>query len=145
MFNNIAMLSSSGDGSQYWMWILLGVFVVLMVVMFIFSRKKNKKQQDSYTTMINSLEPGDKVYLISRLVGYVVKVETTITGEKFVTVETGVEGRKSTLTFDVQAIHAVLEKKNAPKVVEAPVVENKVEDKAETVAETTVEPAEKSE
>lgn len=110
------------------MWVMLGVFVVLMVVMSIFSRKKNKKQQDSYTTMINSLEPGDKVYLISRLVAYVVKVETSITGEKFVTVETGIDGRKSTLTFDIQAIHTVLEKKNAPKpVFDAPVADAKEE------------------
>lgn len=108
------------------MLIFLGVFIVIIVIMGILSKKKNKQQQDSYTTMINSLEKGDKVYLISRLVGYVVKVETTITGEKYVTVETGLDDRKSTLTFDVQAIHAVLEKHNAPKPVqEAPVQEEK--------------------
>ena len=118
------------------MYIMLGIFAVLMIVMFIFSRKKTKKQQDSYTNMINSLEPGDKVYLISRLIAYIVKVETSVTGEKIVTVETGIEGRKSTLTFDVQAIHTVLEKKNAPKVVEQPVEEVKVE---EPVVETKVE------
>ncbi|MBE5731394.1 MAG: preprotein translocase subunit YajC [Clostridiales bacterium] len=145
MFNSIAMLSS-GAGGGIMMYILIGVFVVLMVVMFIFSRKKNKKQQDSYTTMLNSLEPGDKVYLISRLVGYVVKVETTITGEKFVTVETGIEGRKSTLTFDVQAIHAVLEKKNAPKPVEAPAEVPAVETvKEEVVEQAPAQTEEKSE
>ena len=120
------------------MYIMLGVFAVLMIVMFFFSKKKNKKQQDAYTSMINSLEPGDKVYLISRLIAYVVKVETGVTGEKFVTVETGIEGRQSTLTFDVQAIHTVLEKKNAPKVAVAQPVEEKpveVEVKAEEKAE----------
>ena len=100
------------------------------------SKKKNKKQQDAYTDMINSLEPGDKVYLISRLIAYIVKVETSVTGEKIVTVETGIEGRKSTLTFDVQAIHTVLEKKNAPKVA---VEEKKEEVKA---VESTEEKAE---
>ena len=123
------------------MLIMLGGLVILMVIMFIFSKKKNKSQQDSYTNMINSLEPGDKVYLISRLIAYIVKVETTITGEKIVTVETGIEGRKSTLTFDIQAIHTVLEKKNAPKqpAVEQPAEEVKVEEKVE---EQPVEKAE---
>jgi preprotein translocase YajC subunit len=132
---------------------MLGVFVVLMVVMMFFSRKKSKKQQDSYSTMINSLEPGDKVYLISRLIAYVVKVETSISGEKFVTVETGIEGRKSTLTFDIQAIHTVLEKKNAPKpvietpvaeapVVEEPVAESQVFEAKEEVASEKTEKAE---
>jgi preprotein translocase subunit YajC len=123
------------------MLIMLGGLVVLMIIMFIFSKKKNKSQQDSYTNMINSLEPGDKVYLISRMIAYIVKVETTITGEKIVTVETGIEGRKSTLTFDVQAIHTVLEKKNAPKqpTIEQPAEEVKVEEKVE---EQPVEQAE---
>ena len=128
------------DGN-IWLYIMIGVFVVLMIVMYFFSKKKNKNQQDSYSNMLNSLEPGDKVYLISRLVGYVVKVETTITGEKFVTVETGVDGRKSTLTFDIQAIHSVLEKKNAPK----PAVEAPVEEKKEEVVEQAVQTEEKSE
>lgn len=123
-------------GDDISMYIMLGVFAVFMVVMFFFSRKKNKKQQDAYTDMINSLEPGDKVYLISRLIAYVVKVETSVTGEKIVTVETGMDGRKSTLTFDVQAIHTVLEKKNAPKVA---VEEKKEEVKAVETAEEKAE------
>lgn len=123
-------------------YIMLGVFVVLMIVMAVVSKKKNKKQQDSYTDMINSLEKGDKVYLISRLVGYVVKVETTITGEKYVTVETGLDDRKSTLTFDYQAIHSVLEKRNAPKVAQESPVEAKaeiVEAKTEVATEAVAE------
>ena len=123
-------------GDELTMYIMLGVFAVFMVVMFFFSKKKNKKQQDAYTDMINSLEPGDKVYLISRLIAYIVKVETSVTGEKIVTVETGIEGRKSTLTFDVQAIHTVLEKKNAPKVA---VEEKKEEVKAVKTSEEKAE------
>lgn len=123
-------------GDELSMYIMLGVFAVFMIVMFFLSRKKNKKQQDAYTDMINSLEPGDKVYLISRLIAYIVKVETSVTGEKIVTVETGIEGRKSTLTFDVQAIHTVLEKKNAPKVA---VEEKKEEVKAVETAEEKAE------
>lgn len=123
-------------GDKLSMYIPLAIFAVFMVVMFFISRKKNKKQQDAYTDMINSLEPGDKVYLISRLIAYIVKVETSVTGEKIVTVETGIEGRKSTLTFDVQAIHTVLEKKNAPKVA---VEEKKEEVKAVETAEEKAE------
>ena len=123
-------------GDELTRYIMLGVFAGFMVVMFFFSKKKNKKQQDAYTDMINSLEPGDKVYLISRLIAYIVKVETSVTGEKIVTVETGIEGRKSTLTFDVQAIHTVLEKKNAPKVA---VEEKKEEVKAVESAEEKAE------
>ena len=123
-------------GDKLSMYIPLAIFAVFMVVMFFVSRKKNKKQHDAYTDMINSLEPGDKVYLISRLIAYIVKVETSVTGEKIVTVETGIEGRKSTLTFDVQAIHTVLEKKNAPKVA---VEEKKEEVKAVETAEEKAE------
>ena len=43
------------DGSNIWLYIMIGVFVVLMIVMYFFSKKKNKNQQDSYTNMLNSL------------------------------------------------------------------------------------------
>ncbi len=97
------------------MLIILGVLLVFFIVMNVISRRRGKKQEEKYTDMIDSLEKGDKVYLISRLIAYVVKVEKLPTGERYVTVETGEEGRKSTLTFDSPAIHSVLQKANAPK------------------------------
>lgn len=118
------------------------IMIIVCVVLFAafialqyFTRKKNKKAGDSFQDMLNSLEKGDKVYLISRLVATVVRVEEGPGGDKFVIVETGDEGRKSTLTFDIKAIYSVLSKANAKSTA----VEEKVDAPAETVEEKTEE------
>lgn len=111
------------------------LFAALIVFQFI-SKKRNKKAGDSFQEMLDSLEKGDKVYLISRLVATVVRVEEGPGGDKFVIVETGEEGRKSTLTFDIKAIYSVLSKANAKSteiteeqpVEKVEVVEEKVEE-----------------
>lgn len=116
------------------------LFAALLVFQYI-SKKKNKKAGDSFQEMLNSLEKGDKVYLISRLVATVVRVEEGPGGDKFVIVETGDEGRKSTLTFDIKAIYSVLSKANAKSTevvedkIEKPVLETVEEKVEETVSE----------
>ena len=99
------------------LWIGLGLIVVLFVVMTIISNKRQKKVREKEEETVNALKPGDKVYMIDRTVGYIVSVETDEIGDKFVNVETGAEGRKSTITYDVKAIYSVLKKVDEDKEV----------------------------
>lgn len=110
------------------------LFAALLVFQYI-SKKRSKKAGDSFQDMLNSLEKGDKVYLISRLVATVVRVEEGLGGDKFVIVETGDEGRKSTLTFDIKAIYSILSKANAKSTDS---IEEKVEESASEKAEEVV-------
>ena len=121
------------------MLIIFGAIIIVMIVFLVISRKRQKKEFNSYEDMLNSLEPGDKVYLISRLVAYVVCVDTLPNGDKLVTVETGLEDRKSTLTFDIKAIHSVLAKANAASTqkVEEQVEEVKVEEQPQSIEDAS--------
>ena len=99
-------------------WILIGGFVLLFALMMFFSNKRNKKSQESYMDMLNSLEKGDKVYLTSRIVGKIVKVVEEGDGAKYILVESGEGENKSNFLVDVQAVYSVLSKANAPVVKE---------------------------
>ena len=118
-------------------WILIAVLIVGIVAMMFISGRKNKKSQDSYMEMINTLEKGDKVYLTSRIVAVILKVITEADGQKFILVESGEGENKSNFLVDVQAVYAVLAKANAPVV--------KAEEAPATEAENTEEVAEQSE
>lgn len=127
------------------MFIVLGVVLVAMIVFSLISRKRNKKEINSYEEMLNSLEKGDKVYLISRLVAYVVCVESLPNGDKLITVETGLDDRKSSLTFDIKAVHSVLAKANAGSTVKKEeIVEEVAQEVTQEVAQE-VQPTEQAE
>ncbi len=113
--------------SRIMLFVGLGVILVLFLVMTFVSNKRQKKAREKEEETFNALKPGDKVYMIDRTVGFIVSIETDEIGDKYVNIETGAEGRKSTITYDVKAIYSVLKKAGEPDQV--------FEDKAEEVKE----------
>ena len=133
------------ESSQISTYVILGVLILAIIVMFVFSSKRRKKQEEDAKNLIDAVKPGNKVKTIGGICGIVVEVDTE---ENTFVLETGSEqSGKCFLKFDRQAIYqtdAVVEK-NAPAATEGvaePAAEEKVEEvKEETPAEVPAEPA----
>ena len=106
MFNSLLVNSST-----IFTYVILGVLVVAIVVMFIFSSRKRKKQEQDAKDLINSVKPGNKVKTIGGICGIVVEVDAE---ENTFVLETGTEQTgKCFNKFDKQAIYqtdAIVEK-----------------------------------
>ena len=62
---------------DYVYYIILGVLLVGIVVMFVFSSRRRKKQEQDAQDLINSVKPGNKVKTIGGICGIVVEVRQT--------------------------------------------------------------------
>lgn len=130
-------------------YIILGVLIVAIVVMFVISGKRRKKQEEDAKNLIEAVKPGNKVKTIGGICGLVVEVDKE---ENTFVLETGSEqSGKCFIKFDRQAIYqtdAVVEKSVAPtegetveEVANGDVSEEGAtpEEKAEDVKEVTEE------
>lgn len=132
------MLNSllAAEGNQIFTYVILGVLVVAIIAMFVFSSKRRKKQEEDAQNLINSVKPGNKVKTIGGICGIVVEVDSE---ENTFVLETGTEqSGKCFIKFDRQAIYqtdAVVEKKDDKKETAEEEPEEK-EEKEET-SETT--------
>lgn len=107
LFNLLEESSSSSSAaaatkSNWWIWIVLGVFLVAWIVMSYFTNKKRKAQADAETAKRNAIKPGFTVTTIGGIVGTVVAVDDE--NNTFV-LQTGDEERPSLLKFDKLAIY----------------------------------------
>lgn len=106
MLNLLNLLTStsgdtSGDtsGSSWVTLIVFGVLIVGMVLMMIIPQRKQKKRADE---MMAKLAVGSVITSIGGIVGTVVALD-----DKFIWIETGVDGAKGTMQLLRQAIHSV--------------------------------------
>ena len=141
------------ETNQIISYVVLGVLVVLIVVMFVFSYRRRKKQDQEAKDLIDSVQPGNKVKTIGGICGIVVSVDPE---ESTFVLETGSEEHgKCYIKFDRQAIFQTdakipgkEEKKEKTEV--APAEETKEEVKEEVKEEKveltkTAEPEENKE
>lgn len=100
MFSNL--LEGSGNNPQQIITlVLLGVVVVLFVVWFIFSGRKNKQRQKEYVEQLDAIRPGHKVKTAGGICGIVVEV----CDDNTVIIETGSEATgKSYIKMDKELI-----------------------------------------
>lgn len=100
------------DSSTIMTYVILGVLIVAVILMFVFSSRRRKKQEQDAQDLINAVKPGNKVKTIGGICGIVVEVDGD---ENTFVLETGTEqSGKSYIKFDRQAIYqtdAVVEKK----------------------------------
>jgi preprotein translocase, YajC subunit len=59
------------QGSEVTMWVILGAFFVLMIVMTIIPQRKQKKKMQE---MMSSLAVGDKIMTIGGFVGVIIEI-----------------------------------------------------------------------
>lgn len=85
------------------LWIMIGLAVVLLVVMYITRGKRNKKYEDERQDLINNLKKGTKVITSFGLYGEVVEVKETTDG-KVVLISTGDNKNKTYMNVHINAI-----------------------------------------
>ncbi len=92
------MLNILSAMQQYWLYIILGVFLVLMIVMTIIPQRKQKKKQQE---MMNSIQIGDKIMTIGGFVGTIVEYDP---GTDQYVINVGTEDSPSLVTIVKNAI-----------------------------------------
>ena len=119
---------------DYVYYIILGVLLVGIVVMFVFSSRRRKKQEQDAQDLINSVKPGNKVKTIGGICGIVVEVDNE---ENTFVLGTGTEqSGKCFIKFDRQAIYqtdAVASKKEEKSVETQEEVSAEITETAESV------------
>ena len=90
------------NGNQIGTFVVLGVLVVAIIVMFVFSGRRRKKQEEEAKTQRDAIRPGSKVKTIGGICGIVVEVDHE---ENTFVLETGSENSgMSCMKFDKLAI-----------------------------------------
>ncbi len=91
--------SGDGSGSSWVTLIVFGVLIVGMVLMMVIPQRKQKKRAEE---MMAKLAIGSVITSIGGIVGTVVALD-----DKFIWIETGVDGAKGTMQLLRQAIHSI--------------------------------------
>lgn len=87
--------------SQIYMYVIIGVVVVLLVGWLFLSNRKNKRRQQEYVEQLNAIAPGNKVKTAGGICGIVVEV----CDDNTVIIETGSEqSGKSYIKMDKELI-----------------------------------------
>lgn len=122
-----SLLAETTNNTQWVSYVILGVMIVAIVVLFVFSGRRRKKQEQEAKSLIDAVKPGNKVKTIGGICGIVVEVDAD---ENTFVLETGTEqSGKCFLKLDRQAIYqtdAVVEKEEESKE-EAPAEQAVVE------------------
>ncbi len=128
--------SGSGDvppASPWPTYIMFGIIAAILIVFMVFNRRTQKKRQEETMSMLNAIQPGNKVKTIGGICGVVVEV---CPEDNTFVLETGTEASgKSYIKFDKQAIYqtdAVAKKEEpapvAEEFTEEPFVEENTEE-----------------
>ena len=99
MFNILA--EETANSNDWLMWVLIGVLLIVMLVMPMFT---NKKKQKEINDMFDSLKVGDEIMTIGGVMGTVVELKTHESGEKLMVIATGEGEQKTLMTYTVQAL-----------------------------------------
>ena len=135
--------ASGAQGCTKGDWIFFGVVVVLFGGMIWWNWKSNKKRQEETKSMLDAIQPGNKVKTIGGICGVVVEV---CPEDNTFILETGSElSGKCFIKFDKQAVYqtdAVAKKEEEPVAVEeAPVETTEAPVEQTPVEEVPVEEA----
>ena len=120
------MTNILGLATQYWMYIAIGVVLVVMIVLTIIPQRKRQKEQKA---MMDSITVGTKIMTIGRMVGKI----TQVNADNTLIVNVGTENSPTYIVIDRQAVGLVLEA--VPVAAPAPVAEEPAEAPVEEVAE----------
>ena len=72
--NALFFLTETG-GAGFGSWITMGLLVVIMIAMFFFTSRSNKKQEREAQNMRDSLSVGDEITTIGGIIGKIVSIK----------------------------------------------------------------------
>ena len=96
------LISEFQWNNTYTMYIILGVFLVIMIVMTIIPQRKQKKKQEA---MMNSIQVGDKIMTIGGIIGTIVEYDA---GSDQYTINVGTEEEQTLMKIVKNAIRTKL-------------------------------------
>ena len=114
--------------------IMVVIVVLLLVALIVLPMITNKKRQKQVQELHNSIAVGDTVKTVGGIVGKIVAINDVNAVDKEFVLETGLDGSKSTMVFDFNAIYQVMSKSGKPaeaKKEEVKLVEVAAEEKVE--------------
>ena len=124
---------------------MLGAVVIAMFVFLMLQSRKQKKAQEDYMGMLDSLRPGVKVKMASGLLGRIKDIHEIAPGFKTVTLNIGEGKNVVEMTFVIEAVQGIVNEEAINRLnIEKMEAEDKAEAqevKAETVAEKKEEVA----
>ena len=144
-YNLLADEAAETSGSSNVMtYVFLGIMLVIIIGLFIYSSISNKKKQKQGQEMVNSLKIGDRVKTIGGICGFVHEINNA---ENTFVLETGTDENKSYVKFDKGAIYqtapaqgnCVPAKEEKPEESKVDSADVKVEEKTEAVQEAKVD------
>lgn len=94
--------------------IMIVVVVLLLVALIVLPMITNKKRQKQVQELHNSIAVGDTVKTVGGIVGKIVAINDVNAVDKEFVLETGLDGSKSTMVFDFNAIYQVMSKSAKP-------------------------------
>ena len=149
-YNLLADEAAETSGSSNVMtYVFLGIMLVIIIGLFIYSSISNKKKQKQGQEMVNSLKIGDRVKTIGGICGFVHEINNA---ENTFVLETGTDENKSYVKFDKGAIYqtapaqgnCVPAKEEKLEDAKADSADVKVEEKAEAKVEEKTEAVEEA-
>ena len=109
-------------------YILIGVLLVGMVVLMLVQGRRQKKAQEDYTAMLDTLRPGVKVKMASGLLGRIKEIREIAPGFKTVTLNVGEDKNVIEMTFVIEAVQGIVNEEVINKLnAEKALAENKTE------------------
>ncbi len=136
--------STNNNGNNIGLLIMLGVIVLLLVGMTIYSRFRNKNAKEKFTNEIQALKPGNKVKTVGGVCGVVVEIDRE---QNTFVLETGTNEKKSYVKFVIEAILQTDVQLEVPSEATASKIEEPKtsKNKTETAVEEKTEIEEKDE
>lgn len=89
-------------------YILIGVLLVGMIVVMFVQSRRQKRAQDDYMAMLDTLRIGVKVKMASGLLGRIKEIREEAPGFKTIVVATSDERDAATMTFMIEAVQGIV-------------------------------------
>ena len=133
---NLVLLCAEEGNNKATSIIMIVIVVLLLVALIVLPMITNKKRQKQVQELHSSIAVGDTVKTVGGIVGKIVAINDVNAVDKEFVLETGIDGSKSTMVFDFNAIYQVMSKSGKPaeakkeEVKPVEVAEEKVEEKS---------------
>ena len=112
-----AVTSSSDEGAgsvgNIIIYVVLGLLVLAVIGVMIYSFISRRKQTKFAEVQRASLIAGDEIETVGGIIGKIVSVGNGAGGIEYI-IETGEEGRRTTLTVDAKALYRIISQQNPP-------------------------------
>ena len=105
------LLESATSSNNYTMYILIAVFVVMLILMPIFNKRRNKKIEAERQVLVDEFKRGTKIITSFGVYGEVVEIKETTDG-KVALISTGEGDKKTYMHVHINAIMNVDKKQD---------------------------------